>query len=534
MATNESRLIADHQEVVRTLRRYDNINLINTSGNPVEEYDIEYKLRGYTIAADGKVSISKNHRIKIKIPFGYPHFPPTIKPLNPIFHPEIDENVVPIANYWEENESLPHLIIHIGNMICGNAYNLETPFNTEAAQFFAKHQSNLPLDSLSLKKERQKKAPKEPLQLNFLKPLFVVVVLVVLLGSAAGVGLFFFEKWKIDQGKERLTQAVTSLRGKEFRRARRAAEEALVKSTGSYLVLRSAGAALIAEIKDFLESRPLKEGLQGKIKYGENYLAAERVQQLEFVKDLIGEAEVFAEEGDLRMAVEAYENALAYAEKHGLERDREMILHDLSRLKLQVLTAASQKAHAAKNWDWAVEQHTTLLDFMEKRRRYLGNIDKQEAKTRYLLLIDTIALYTQLAAEAENRNKLASALEYHHALIDLIGKSAPKKNMTLHQTLSDSIQKTAVLTEKMHIERHRQWLLDNYRDIFQAHYPTILPATLRSPQALFVKYDGENMVFDLSCLEKGSGSIVRLRLFYEYDPDNQQWRVYTGEIEEKS
>ncbi len=533
MSSNESRLIADHQEVVRTLRLYDNITLVNTSGDPVDEYDIEYKLRGYITAANGKISISKNHRIKIKIPFGYPHFPPTIKPLSPVFHPEIDEKVVPIANYWEENRSLPNLILHIGNMICANTYNLKTPFNLKAAKFYEKHQENLPLDSLSRIEEKKKRDPREPLQLDFLRPLFVAIVLITLLGITIGGGFYFFEKWKIDQAEQQLLQAKTYIQQQEFRRARATAEEAMAQSD-RFFVLRSSGTALVEKIDDFLKSKALSEGLQGKIQYGDVFLPAERVQKLEFVKDLIGEAEAYANEGELRKAVEAYENALEYAKEHALEADKEVILHDVSSLKLQLLVASSEEAHAAKKWDWAIEKHTALLDFIEEYRKYLQNFKKQEAKTKHLLLIDKIALYSQLATEAENRSDFATALEYHNALIDLIGKSSPKTDTTLHQTLIDSIQKSAVLTEKMHIERQRQWLLENFKDIFQAHYPTILASTLRNPQALFVKYDGENMVFDLSCLEKGSGSVVRLRLFYEYDPNTQQWRVYDGTIEERS
>ncbi len=533
MSSNEKRLIADHQEVVRTLRLYDNINLIKTSGDPVDTYDIEYRLRGYIIA-NGKISISKSHRIKIKIPFGYPHFPPTIKPLSPIFHPEIDENVVPIANYWEENPSLINLILHIGNMICGTAYNLQRPFNLKAAKFYEKHQNNLPLDSLSRIEEKETKAPREPLQLDFLKPFFVAAILIVFLGIAGGGGIFFYEKWKTDQAEKQLTQAEAYLQQNDFRRARSTAQQAMARSAGTFFILRSTGTALVEEIDEFLKSKALTEGLLGKIQYGDVYLPAERVQQLEFVKDLIGEAEAQADKGELQKAAEDYENALAYAVKHALEEDREAILHDLSRIKLQLLIASSEKAHAAKNWDWAVEKHTALLDFIEEYRQYLDTVEKQEARTRHLLLIDTIAFYSQRAMDAENNYDFATALEHHNALIDLIGKSSPKIDTTLHQTLIDSIQKAAVLTEKLHIEDQRQWLLENYKEIFQAHYPAILPATLRNPQALFVKYDGENMVFDLSCLEKSSGSIVRLRLFYEYDPNSQQWRVYKGQIEDRS
>ena len=67
MSTNEQELIDDHVKVVETIRKYKNILLINTAGDPPDEYDIEYKVRGYSLTTDGKVIVSKHHRIKIKI-----------------------------------------------------------------------------------------------------------------------------------------------------------------------------------------------------------------------------------------------------------------------------------------------------------------------------------------------------------------------------------------------------------------------------------------------------------------------------------
>jgi hypothetical protein len=42
------------------------------------------------------------------------------------------------------------------------------------------------------------------------------------------------------------------------------------------------------------------------------------------------------------------------------------------------------------------------------------------------------------------------------------------------------------------------------------------------------------MVFSLSCLERSSGSVVRLRVFYQYDPLTKNWNIYSGEIDEDS
>ncbi|MCI5209623.1 MAG: hypothetical protein D3910_12715, partial [Candidatus Electrothrix sp. ATG2] len=88
------------------------------------------------------------HLVRINLPFGYPHFPPTVKPLTPIFHPDIDPDAVRIASHWQQDPSLTALIIHIAEMICANNYNLDEPFNQEAADWYSDHSSDFPLDEI--------------------------------------------------------------------------------------------------------------------------------------------------------------------------------------------------------------------------------------------------------------------------------------------------------------------------------------------------------------------------------------------------
>lgn len=191
MSTKDQQLSSDHKKVVDTIKLYKNITLIGTTGEPADEYDIEYKLRGYSNSPSGKVVIARQHRVKIYLPFGYPHFPPTLKPLSPIFHPDIDANVVRIADYWEKNKSLADLILHFGEMICGKIYSSDNPFNLEAAEHYKKNEKKLPLDSLQLVgDDTQKINERPPIEFNI--PVFKIlfpICLLVILGSG---GLYFF------------------------------------------------------------------------------------------------------------------------------------------------------------------------------------------------------------------------------------------------------------------------------------------------------------------------------------------------------
>lgn len=150
MAMGSQQLAEDYAQLKEFLELYPNIVLLKAEGQPPDNYEIEYSLRGYSRDAENNVTIGNNHRIRLSLPFGYPHFAPIAKPLTPVFHPDFDPAAIRVADQWQKKPSLPELVLHIGEMISGNIYNLDDPFNQEAADWYKSHADQLPLDTLSL------------------------------------------------------------------------------------------------------------------------------------------------------------------------------------------------------------------------------------------------------------------------------------------------------------------------------------------------------------------------------------------------
>jgi ubiquitin-protein ligase len=155
MSSGAQQLAKDFEQVQKLLEIYPDIKIIKTNGDPPEQYDIEYTIKGYKTNPDGTTSPDNTHQVRISLPFGYPHFPPTAKPLTPIFHPDIDPDAIRIADFWQNNHSLPDLIIHIGQMICGNHYTKDEPFNQNAFEWFEERKSWLPFDILEPREEEE-------------------------------------------------------------------------------------------------------------------------------------------------------------------------------------------------------------------------------------------------------------------------------------------------------------------------------------------------------------------------------------------
>lgn len=147
MTMGLQQLDEEYEQLRDLLALYPNITILGTEGQPPEHYEIEYHLPGYRKDADGTIGITETHRIRISLPFGYPHFAPIAKPLTPLFHPDVDPAAIRIADHWQQNPSLPNLVLLIGEMISGHVYNLENPFNQAAADWYKANAMQLPLCS---------------------------------------------------------------------------------------------------------------------------------------------------------------------------------------------------------------------------------------------------------------------------------------------------------------------------------------------------------------------------------------------------
>ncbi|MCL1980491.1 MAG: hypothetical protein FWG62_05400, partial [Proteobacteria bacterium] len=151
MATGVQQVTEDYEQLKELLELYPKISIVKTEGQPPDSYEIEYNLCGYVKnEEDETIGIGQSHRVRLSLPFGYPHFAPVAKPLTPIFHPDFDPAAIRLTDHWQQNPSLPELVLYIGEMICGNVYNLKDSFNQEAAEWYEGQQDQLPLDTVSV------------------------------------------------------------------------------------------------------------------------------------------------------------------------------------------------------------------------------------------------------------------------------------------------------------------------------------------------------------------------------------------------
>jgi ubiquitin-protein ligase len=144
------RLASDHQRVVERFSDHPYIKLIAAEGVPPENYLFEFHLRSLIPSQNGTFTSGGLHRAQVYLPIDYPRRPPFCRMLSPIFHPNIDPQKICIGDHWSAGESLPHLIVRIGEMLCYQSYNVKSPLNAEAAAWAEQNLDTLPLEKFDL------------------------------------------------------------------------------------------------------------------------------------------------------------------------------------------------------------------------------------------------------------------------------------------------------------------------------------------------------------------------------------------------
>ena len=149
MSVRLRRLANDYEELRQYAADQDRVLIRNTTGDPPEKYQIEYRLKGLEMKG-GEVVERSSHLVEIVLPLEYPTMEPKCRMLTPVFHPNISPQVICHTDHWAAGESLVDVVIRIGEMISYQNYNIKSPRNGEAARWAENNMSRFPVDPIGL------------------------------------------------------------------------------------------------------------------------------------------------------------------------------------------------------------------------------------------------------------------------------------------------------------------------------------------------------------------------------------------------
>jgi ubiquitin-protein ligase len=136
----------DEEVLQRRLGSWPLIQITGKAGLPPEIYRFTYNIRGLYVSPSGEILEREQHLLEVNLSLGYPRRAPQCRILTPVFHPNFDDSVVCIGDFWAASEGLDDLVIRIGRMIAYQEYNTKSPLNGLAAKWAAQNPQLLPID----------------------------------------------------------------------------------------------------------------------------------------------------------------------------------------------------------------------------------------------------------------------------------------------------------------------------------------------------------------------------------------------------
>lgn len=162
------RLMLDATMLESLLKEWPLIQITGKAGMPPEIYRFTYNIKGLYVAGSGEILERDTHILEVNLTLGYPRRAPQCRMLTPVFHPNFDNSMVCIGDFWAASEGLDDLIIRIGRMIAYQEYNTKSPLNGLAAKWAAQNTDLLPIDARPIapplkQQEQESSAPSEGL-----------------------------------------------------------------------------------------------------------------------------------------------------------------------------------------------------------------------------------------------------------------------------------------------------------------------------------------------------------------------------------
>jgi ubiquitin-protein ligase len=143
------RLTADYEKLQEFVRRHPRLKLVSASGEPPEQYQLEYRIRSLRQTGDGLEFVG-SHTVEITLPRDYPRMPPQCRMLTPVFHPNIAPHAICVGDHWSAGEPIGSIVARIGEMLAYQSYNTKSPLNGEAARWVEQNLEQLPLDKVNM------------------------------------------------------------------------------------------------------------------------------------------------------------------------------------------------------------------------------------------------------------------------------------------------------------------------------------------------------------------------------------------------
>ena len=142
------RLEGEWRRLQRDFAFHPHVEIIPLSGDPPDEYQVEYTVTTLAIGAEGQLTYVGSCPVHVWLPPDFPERGPVIRPMADAFHPNIMREWVHLQPGWDPDTSLAEVVTRVGELL---AYQTCHPdphgvLNPDAMQWVNSNAGAIPTD----------------------------------------------------------------------------------------------------------------------------------------------------------------------------------------------------------------------------------------------------------------------------------------------------------------------------------------------------------------------------------------------------
>lgn len=153
----QTRLESEYQRLLELKSQSDLFDFEALEGSPPKRYRMTFKFKGIMLHPETTdPCVTLYHVMEVYLPTRYPAEPPYIRWMTPVFHPNVSKGgsvcIGIDGQDWAPSLNLAWLVEQISDMITYRSYNVEDPWNKDAAAWARENTGKFPVDDRSLYK----------------------------------------------------------------------------------------------------------------------------------------------------------------------------------------------------------------------------------------------------------------------------------------------------------------------------------------------------------------------------------------------
>lgn len=202
----------------------------------------------------------------------------------------------------------------------------------------------------------------------------------------------------------------------------------------------------------------------------------------------------------------------------------------LNRSRLYSTLSEAKAAYESEQWKLAADNYHATLKLLKKttgmKKEQLNNFIEKVKRT---LFMAELAELLSEAAKAENQNKFPLAIKYYNTVIQLAEASEYRQAGWAKNIITNTYSQIEASENQYDTNQKIDWLTENYSSIFRENINLSNVSKLLYPSVSYEGKEGQDKLFQISCIEKNSGKPARLIIHYQYITSTGRWRIHPGQ-----